>query len=174
VNASELLKLEYDRLKQEQVQRIGFRDNLIYVSLAVSGVIFSYAFAKASHSYALLIVPFALGVLGWVYLVNDEKISAIGRYIRVHLSVQLSSSMGGGDVFQWEKFHRQDSDRVWRKRTQTSVDLLTFCAPGLLALIAFWVKGGSLWLTAGIAPIEFGITAFLGWAILHFSDHATN
>lgn len=73
---------EYEKLKDEQTARIGFRDNLIYVALGVFGGLASFALTDASHMYALLIVPWVCAVLGWTYLVNDEKISAIGAYIR--------------------------------------------------------------------------------------------
>ena len=54
---------EYDKLKDEQTSRIGFRDNLLYVTLITIGGILSFAFANdsgyklyallTSHGYAL-------------------------------------------------------------------------------------------------------------------------
>lgn len=76
---------EFDKLKSEQIARLGFRDNLIYVTIvAVSGIL-SFALTNLANYDALLLVPWATLILGWTYLVNDEKISAIGRYIRLTL-----------------------------------------------------------------------------------------
>ncbi|MFG2377289.1 hypothetical protein ACGFY9_38220 [Streptomyces sp. NPDC048504] len=62
--SDDIVRVEYERLKEEQIRRIGFRDNLIYVSLAVSGAIFAYYFGGQGRSYSLLMVPFAVSVLG--------------------------------------------------------------------------------------------------------------
>ncbi len=72
---------EYSALKEEQKSRIGFRDNLLYVNLAAVGAIFSFALNKPDNKYALLVLPLVSVILGWTYLVNDQKNSAIGQYI---------------------------------------------------------------------------------------------
>ena len=64
---------EYDKLKTEQSQRIGFRDNLLYVTLVVFGGVASFAVSKEANYYAFLILPWTCLILGWTYLVNDEK-----------------------------------------------------------------------------------------------------
>jgi addiction module antidote-like protein len=46
--ARELLTVEYDRLKSEQIQRIGFRDNLLFVHLAATGAIASWALTNVN------------------------------------------------------------------------------------------------------------------------------
>jgi hypothetical protein len=88
MNEDPMLKvwlIEYDKLKVEQVQRIGFRDNLLYTTLGEFGAIVSFAVSNPANSYALLVIPWVCLVLGWTYVINDEKISAIGRYIRLTL-----------------------------------------------------------------------------------------
>ena len=47
---------EYDKLKDEQAQRIGFRDNLLYVTLALFWTLLAFAGDKA-NPYALLVLP---------------------------------------------------------------------------------------------------------------------
>ncbi len=76
---------EYGKLKDEQAQRIGFRDNLLYVTLALFGTVLALAMGGNANPYALLVLPWASLVLGWTYLVNDWKITAIGQYIRYTL-----------------------------------------------------------------------------------------
>ena len=45
---------EYDKLKTEQIQRIGFRDNLLYVTLGVFGAVISFAVSNTANYYAFL------------------------------------------------------------------------------------------------------------------------
>jgi hypothetical protein len=49
----------------------------------------SYAVTDPSHYYAFLVLLWVCLILGWTYLVNDEKNSAIGRYIRLTLTDKL-------------------------------------------------------------------------------------
>ena len=81
---------EYSKLKEEQAQRIGFRDNLLYVTLALFGTVLAFALGDKANPYALLVLPWVSLVLGWTYLVNDQKISALGRYIRYTLVEKVS------------------------------------------------------------------------------------
>ena len=78
----EIYLQEYSKLKDEQAQRIGFRDNLLYVTLALFGTVLAFALGEKANPYALLVLPWVSLVLGWTYVVNDQKISALGRYIR--------------------------------------------------------------------------------------------
>lgn len=111
---------EYDKLADEIVARIGFRDNLLYVTLAAYGGIITYALEKPEY-YALLILPWASLILGWAYLVNDAKVSAIGRYIRSDLEPKVTQLAGGVNsrtFFRWEWFLWSDKHRVRRKIEQ--------------------------------------------------------
>ncbi|MBP0006416.1 MAG: hypothetical protein J7642_22310 [Cyanobacteria bacterium SBC] len=143
---------EYDKLKSEQAQRIGFRDNLLYVTLGLFATVVSFSVSRPSNYHALLIIPWVCLILGWTYVVNDEKISAIGRYIRVQLVDRLKEHTGDvvlEEIFGWEIAHRVDQHRKRRKIQQLIVDEITFVASGLIALsvflslvtqISIWVK----------------------------------
>ncbi|MEQ8975554.1 MAG: hypothetical protein RIE73_34880 [Coleofasciculus sp. C1-SOL-03] len=137
----EIFFKEYDKLKSEQAQRIGFRDNLLYVTLGVFGGVVSFAVSNPSNYYALLVIPWVCLILGWTYVVNDEKISAIGRYIRYKLVNKVKEHTGYGDLetlFGWEIAHRSDKHRKRRKIQQLIVDEITFVFSGIIALSAFW------------------------------------
>ena len=58
----EIFFKEYDKLKSEQTQRIGFRDNLLYVTLGLLGTVASFAVSNPSNYYAFLVIP-------WVCLI---------------------------------------------------------------------------------------------------------
>jgi hypothetical protein len=137
----EILLKEYDKLKTEQAQRIGFRDNLLYVTLGLFGTVLSFALANSANYYALLVVPWVCLILGWTYVVNDEKISSMGRYIRHTLVNKLKEHTGYTDLdtlFGWEIAHRDDDRRIRRKIEQLIIDEITFVISGTIALISFW------------------------------------
>ena len=93
--AREFLKAEYDRVRSEQAQRIGFRDNLLFVHLAATGAIASWVLTnnpqipRAVH--ALLLIPWVCVVVGWTYLVNDHHISRSGKYVRKDINPRADS-----------------------------------------------------------------------------------
>ena len=137
----EVLLAEYNCLKSEQAQRIGFRDNLLYVTLGVFGAVVSFALSAPGHYYALLVIPWVCVILGWTYIVNDEKISSMGRYIRYELAAKVKTCTGHDELetlLGWEVAHRDDQHRKRRKIQQLIVDEITFAVSGLIALGAFW------------------------------------
>ncbi len=137
---------EYSSLKAEQASRIGFRDNLLYVTLGVVGGVCAYAVKKPEHATALLLIPWACFILGWTYLMNDRAISAIGRYIRHDLTAQLEQDCGVSKdlLYLWEHKHRADDHRFSRKLLQLVVDLTAFCCSGIVALIAFFLLASNV------------------------------
>ncbi|MFI7409365.1 hypothetical protein ACIBU0_11935 [Streptomyces sp. NPDC049627] len=156
VTAGQLLLAEYQTIKDEQKARIGFRDNLLYVTLAAVAAVIA-ASAQAKQASMLLALPPVCVVLGWTYLVNDEKISAIGKYVREDLGPRLAALAepgGGFQAFGWETAHRGDARRGSRKAVQTVVDLAAFCAVPLAALVVFWVDGGSGGLMMALSVLE--------------------
>jgi hypothetical protein len=145
VTVGQLLLAEYQSIKDEQKARIGFRDNLLYVTLTVVAAVIAAA-AQAKQPSMLLALPPVCVVLGWTYLVNDQKISAIGSYVRDELGprlAQLAEPGGGSPAFGWETAHRGDARRRSRKAVQLVVDLLAFCGVPLAALVVFWAAGGN-------------------------------
>ena len=132
---------EYIQLKQEQRQRISLRDNLLYFTLGVYVAILGFAIGEQGEPYALLVLPWVSLILGWTYLVNDQKITAIGRYIRCPLTTRIGKVIPTNtdveSVLAWEIFHRSDTQRKRRKLEQLIVDQVAFIISGLAALFAF-------------------------------------
>lgn len=140
--SEELLKVylfEYHSLKNEQAQRIGFRDQLLYAMLVAFGGVSGYALGHAEHYTILLILPWLCFILGWTYVVNDEKISAVGRYLRLDLSQKISDliqvPVPVETLLGWETSHRSGPHRKSRKIYQLVVDEIAFVGSGALALI---------------------------------------
>ncbi|MET8446496.1 hypothetical protein [Streptomyces sp. NPDC005209] len=164
VTVGQLLLTEYQTVKDEQKTRIGFRDNLLYVTLTVVAAVIAAA-AQAKQTSMLLALPPVCVVLGWTYLVNDQKISAIGAYVRGELAPRLARAAGaeGTAVFQWETAHRGDTRRFSRKVIQCVVDLLAFCVVPLSALVVYWSGGGDFAGLLFLSVIE--ALAVLGLAV---------
>lgn len=168
---------EYDKLKSEQAQRIGFRDNLLYATLGLFGaIITAIALFKPANYYALLVIPWICLILGWTYLINDEKISAIGRYIRRTLTEKVKEQTGHTDIesiFGWETAHRSDNRRKRRKIEQLVIDEITFIVSGIVAVICFWLLVSNAPLAVNIlALIEILLLLILGWEIFIYADLA--
>lgn len=138
---------EYDRLKSEQVHRIGIRDNLVYASLVATAAVVAFAFDKDGSPVALLVLPLAGFVLGWLHTSNDAKSCAMGCYLREILSKRIHD-VAGVDypeltsthpcLFGWENEVRTVKHRRWRKLTELVSNIVTFLLPGALALPAYW------------------------------------
>ncbi|MCG5446165.1 hypothetical protein NIE79_004733 [Micromonospora sp. NIE79] len=162
-----LMLLEYERLKDEQRTRIGFRDNLIYVTLASMAAVITASLAAKGHANLLLLLPPVSTVLGWTYLVNDEKVSAIGRYIRDHLTPELDPT---GTAFGWERAHRSDARRRSRKILQVIVDLGTFCVPAMAAMVVYWVNGPYNWPFLLVSFVELAVVLALAVEMVRYAD----
>lgn len=81
-------------------------------------------------------------ILGWTYVVNDEKITAIGRYLSSTLGEKIKELTGHTDtesIFGWEFDHKKAPRRKRRKIEQLMIDLITFVGSGIFSLIAFWL-----------------------------------
>jgi len=174
VTVGQLLLTEYQSVKDEQKARIGFRDNLLYVTLAVVAAVIAAA-AQAKQPSMLLALPPVCLVLGWTYLVNDEKISAIGLYVRDDLGPRLAALAAHADgftTFGWEAYHRTDTRRRSRKAIQTVIDLTAFCAVPLAALVVFWANGDGGGLMVTLSVLEALAVAGLGSQVVWYAKVA--
>ncbi|MBE9228822.1 hypothetical protein IQ264_25760 [Phormidium sp. LEGE 05292] len=172
---------EYSKLKDEQAQRIGFRDNLLYVTLGLFATVLALTMGEKANPYALLVLPWVSLVLGWTYLVNDQKISAIGQYIRYTLVKKISNLACRADadieeiesMFGWEIAHRSDRHRKRRKIEQLTIDEIAFVLSGIVALIAFgYMVREVQWIVQIIRWTELILLLILGWEIFVYADLA--
>ncbi|UGY95289.1 hypothetical protein [Streptomyces gobiensis] len=164
---------EYEVIKGEQRARIGFRDNLLYATLASMAAVIAVTLQANHRVELLLLLPPVSVLLGWTYLVNDEKISAIGRYVREELAPQLAALTHGQNqvpVFGWEVAHRSDRRRMSRKWLQLAVDLLTFCASPAAAVVVYWAAGQVRAPLLVLSLVELAAIAVLGAQIVLYAD----
>lgn len=125
---------EYGSVKHEQNDRIGRRNNLIYATIGVIGVV---GWVAISHNMPklLLVLPFACFALGWTYLSDDLMTSAIGRYAEHNLAPRLAAATGDPEALAWERDRPGDIYRNQRKWIQLGVDLALFALPGYAVAI---------------------------------------
>jgi hypothetical protein len=163
---------EYKTLKVEQLKRIAVRDHVIYLTIAAVGLLVS-AIDKLPNGVVLLVIPWVSVLLGWTYLMNDQKVSAIGQYIRHDLDNRMKSLLSASeDLFGWETGHRSDEQRQLRKYTQLIIDLLAFVLPGMIAsgaFLTFYDTNVGLRL---LAAVEILLLFVLAWQIVVYADLA--
>ncbi|MFE4174537.1 hypothetical protein ACFRR7_21205 [Streptomyces sp. NPDC056909] len=165
--AVQVLLAEYDRIKEEQKSRIGFRDNLLYVTLAAM-VAVVVAVGQTRNSVFLLTLPAISFILGWTYFVNDVKIRAIGQYVQSALVPRLSElTQSRFEAFGWEIAHRSDVRYLQRRTIQCLVDLAAFVLMPLTALAAYWLSGPSLtFLLLAVSLLETSAVVLLAFEII--------
>jgi hypothetical protein len=158
---------EYGRLKEEQNQRIHFRDNLVYPTLVMLAGIVAGAF-QFDAPYLLLAAPFGCTLLGWTYVTADNKVTDIGRYITCDLRTFVANEVGVNvdevPVFGWETRRRR---RTRKALFQLVVNVTTFVIPAYLA-IAIWANWpGAVWNAGTVAAAVAGGVAVLvlAWSI---------
>jgi hypothetical protein len=171
VSAGQLLIVEYERIKEEQKARIGFRDNLLYVTLTAMAAVIVAAVPGRQGPAMLLLLPPVSAILGWTYLANDAKISEIGHYIRSELAPRLATMAQTADpVFGWETAHRGVPHRRSRKLMQLTIDLITFFAAPVAALVVFWTEASPSPALVAVSLAETALLLVLAAQILRFAD----
>src|SRR5436305_15073684 len=120
-----------------------------------------------------MVLPLACFVLGWLHTINDEKISSIGRYIRTTFRDRIRELTGDDylNILGWEGAVHASAHRRWRKLVQLISNLVTFVAPGALALPAYWYLGGAISRAVIVAAVIEGILLLvLAYEIVREAD----
>jgi hypothetical protein len=138
---------EFEKLKDEQNKRIEFRDHMIYITLGVIGTVFSFILEKPEFNTALLVLPFICIILGWTYLMNDEKVTEIGVYIKNILIPIIEKSKSDPELSlhnNWEVYHKKAHNRASKKVIQLILDIMLFCFSALFSIISFFYFNNSV------------------------------
>lgn len=140
------------------------------------GGVLSFTLSNKANYYALLVIPWVCLILGWAYLINDEKISAIGRYIRLTLVEKIQEqtvSTNRESILGWEIAHRSDKSRRRRKIEQLIIDEITFVVSGMATIFIFWFLVPQPPLGINIlCLIELVVLLLLGVEIIIYADLA--
>jgi|GEM_PF-2494269 hypothetical protein len=133
---------EFEKLKDEQIDRLSYRDNLFYLTLVIIGGGIAAAYSNRDALLILLLLPVAIFVAGISHITCDRRIQDIGLYIKEHLSKNITHSADepGNNIFGWESYFR---DTLWhrtRKKLQLVANLLLYFFSGLGLIGIYWWK----------------------------------
>jgi hypothetical protein len=176
---------EFSALREEMLEMIKWRDQLVFLSLGISGTLISFAFSDQDKASSLmsrrmalyLVAPLAT-TIGGFWLVIAARIYRIGVYIGDVLTPALNeliSTPAPLEVFGWQS-SGQRLMKKWRRRLLEWFVLL--CAFVLAGLVAQYIivsnQTGPLWsrLRTVESPVWFLLNCFLLLlSFLMFGNH---
>jgi hypothetical protein len=121
---------EYGALKAEQIERIKQRDTFLNLNIIAVGLIGTLAAQARGLGQIWLLIPWVTFILGWAYLINDDKVSAIGAHIR--------RAMGRDEAsLEWESSEKGFLSAAKRQVGEIAVFLTSFVLPTAPALGLF-------------------------------------
>lgn len=126
---------EYAALKHEQIERIKQRDSFLNVTMGAIALDAAIAVQGPEQAVAWLVVPWISCILGWTYLMNDDKVSALAAHLR---GISPSPS--------WEAGTKGLIPRPVRGIGDFLVFLLAFIFPTPVALVLYdYGRGDGAW-----------------------------
>lgn len=155
----DVLLAEYTALKYEAAERIKQRDHFVYLNITAIGATVAFVLGETATPYALLVVPWISMSLGWAYLANDDKVSALGNYVEHGLGAKL------GSAFLWECGEKRSTNLKRQFRwAQFMVDLSQFVLPAfVIVAIAFSSVLEFPWWAKAISVVECVLASGLGF-----------
>jgi len=135
--------VEFEKLKDEQINRIRFRDGLFYFTMATIGGALTLACSEHNHytPEVLLAVPFALFIAGVAQISCERRVDDIGIYIRDVLSIAVAEDerLGCSGVFEWEQYLRVAPLSLIRKLLRIVANTLLYVGSGYFLLLFYSV-----------------------------------
>lgn len=165
---------EYSALRDEVLALIKWRDSLVFISLSISGTIYSFVFSQSNsnitnsqtHWTGLYLVAPLSTLVGGLWMVNSWRISRIGNYLKDVTAKKINLILNYAEtekrfsteinVLEWES-SSQRLKYKWERRTiEWFIYLMTFVVSGILSQILLLKdRYGSLW--NRVASLEFPI-----------------
>lgn len=149
---------EYSALRTEMLSLIKWRDSLVFISLSISGAIFSFVFAKQqeqnineiSRWSALYIIAPLSSLVGGLWMVNSWRIVRIGNYLDEVISRKVNSLLNTSlstskylpemQVLGWESSNHRIKFKWERRLIEWLIYLITFAISGILSQILILQK----------------------------------
>jgi hypothetical protein len=123
---------ELASLKAEQLERIKQRDGFLNLNIVAVGVITAIAVQGQRQAAAWLVVPWVTVILGWAYLSNDDKVTAIARHVTAGLAPAAA-------VRSWETGAKGLLPPAVRRVADGVVFVLSFVIPTPVAVAMYAV-----------------------------------
>lgn len=146
---------EYATLKTEQLERIKQRDTFLNLNIVAIGAVTAIAVQGERQASAWLVVPWLSAILGWAYLSNDDKVTAIARHVAASLPHTGAATWEAGEKGLLAPRIRHVVDFV--------VFVLSFVLPTPVAIALYSSRNTEAWpaVVLVIVIIEVCITACL-------------
>jgi hypothetical protein len=133
--------LEFEKLKDEQIGRLTYRDTLFYFTMTIIGGALAIACSDKDKqaSEILLALPFAVFIGGVAHITCDRRIDDIGTYVHDRLSVAVANKVGllPSQVFTWEEYFRSAPLHWCRKILQLFSNLILYSGSGMAILLYY-------------------------------------
>lgn len=173
--------LEFDKLKDEQIGRLAYRDNLFYLTMLIIGGIGATYFAHKDAGFVLLALPWAMWIIGVAHLVCERRIQDIGMYIRERIAPNLAEQTGRPveRIFAWEAYYRDTHWHPVRKWLQRLTTLFLYVGTGVAAVLYYWSLKNWAYFSLGLAeqvfiPLGLGLMGWMAWLIHVFSASSSS
>jgi hypothetical protein len=140
--------VEHGVLKTEQLERIKLRDTFLNLNIVALGVTTAITVQGQKQAAALLVVPWITVILGWAYLSNDDKVTAIARHIKAALDEKSAE-------FSWETSPKGILSPSIRRFADVAIFLLSFLLPGPIAMALYSVVNPGSWSAAVVIVVIF-------------------
>jgi len=122
---------EYQALKDEQLKRIVARDHIIYLTIGAVGYALSQSTGANGSPNSLLIVPWVCLLMGWLHIINDQKVIDIAKYYKNTLEPELRKLLAapGNELLVWET--RERAKDSGHRLMHFIIKLSAFFLPGI-------------------------------------------
>lgn len=120
---------EYASMKQEQLERIKQRDTFLHLNIVAIAVNSAIAVQGAEQALAWLVLSWISLILGWTYLSNDDKVSA--------LALHLKDLQHAGIAPRWESGNKGLIPRRVRRVADAIVFTAAFLLPTIVGILLY-------------------------------------
>jgi hypothetical protein len=125
-------------LKTEQLERIKQRDTFLNLNIVALGVVTAIAVQGQKQAAAWLVVPWLTAIMGWAYLSNDDKVTAIARHLKATRDTQAAA-------LSWEAGQKGLLPSWVRRLAEVVVFLLSFVLPTPVAITLYATTSLATW-----------------------------
>lgn len=169
------------------LELVKWRDRLVFLSLGLSGALFSFALTAApldgsvlSRRVALYLIAPLAAEMGGLYLVIERRIYRIGTYFRDRLAPKVKGLLAGPEepptiVFSWEFPDQRESLTRLRRWLESIVLISAFSVSGAVAQLVIFIDRHAGRLTwSGVraeTPVLVGFLFALASFILFVRRH---
>ena len=147
-------------LKAEQLERIKLRDTFLNLNIVALGLITAIAVQGQRQAAAWLVVPWLMAIMGWAYLSNDDKITAIARHLKTTPDAQTTA-------LSWEVSQKGLLPPWVRRVAETVVFLLSFVLPIPVSIALYATASLAAWPLVVVIAVTIEVIVIAGLCVAY-------